>query len=169
MRIPAWVLVATLCCAGAVRLDAQPTQQKLSQGSVQKIRNPLNDLLDQAQAAIDKNDYATAVPLLQKFIAEKPDVAYVHFQLAYAYTALKRPEDARPEYEKCLARDPKMAEAQLNLGIHLLDSDSKAAVAPLQKAVELLPSQSRPRVLLGLAEKADRLKRLRLQAPAECA
>jgi Flp pilus assembly protein TadD len=152
MRIPACVLVSALCSVGAMQGNAQSPQPKPSQGSVQKIRNPLNDLLDQAQAAIDKNDYATAATLLQKFIAEKPDVAYVHFQLAYAYTALKRPEDARPEYEKCLALDPKMAEAQLNLGILLLDSEPKAAVAPLQKAVELLPSQSRPRFLLGLAQ-----------------
>jgi tetratricopeptide (TPR) repeat protein len=118
----------------------------------QKIRNPLNDLLDQAQTAIDRNDFAAAISPLEKFIAEKPDVAYAHFQLAYAYTALKRPEDARAEYQKCVALDPKMAEAQLNLGILLLRSDPAAAVEPLRQAVNLLPSQSRPRFLLGLAQ-----------------
>ena len=56
------------------------------------------------------------------------------------------------EYEKCVALDPKMAEAQLNLGILLLEKDATAAVAPLSRAVELLPSQSRPRYLLGLAQ-----------------
>jgi len=152
MRATACVLATALLGWGTAQLAAQTVQQKPSAGAVQKIPNPLNDLLDEAQAAMDKNDYATAVPLLQKFIAEKPDVAYVHFQLAYAYTALRRPEDARPEYEKCIALDPKVAEAQLNLGILLLDSDPKAAAAPLRKAVELLPSQSRPRFLLGLAQ-----------------
>ncbi len=120
--------------------------------STKKIRNPLNDLLDEAQAALDKNDYNAAIPPLQKFITEKPDVAFAHFQLAYAYTALKRTEEARTEYEKCVALDPKMAEAQLNLGILLLDKDPAAAVDPLRKAVDLLPSQSRPRFLLGLAQ-----------------
>lgn len=152
MRAQSCVLAATLWSFGAVQVAVALAQQKAPQGSVQKIRNPLNDLLDEAQAALDKNDYAAAVPLLQKFIAQKPDVAYVHFQLAYAYTALKRPDDARPEYEKCIALDPKIAEAQLNLGILLLDTDTKAAVVPLHKAVELLPSQSRPRFLLGLAQ-----------------
>lgn len=154
MRIHCWVLTAALIVLAPWPAPAQsPDETKKPQpGSVQKIRNPLNDLLDEAQAAMDKNDYATAVPLLQKFIAERPDVAYVHFQLAYAYTALKRPEDAQPEYEKCIALDPKMAEAQLNLGILLLNGDAKSAVAPLQKSVELLPSQSRPRFLLGLAQ-----------------
>ena len=48
--------------------------------------------------------------------------------------------------------DPKMPEAQLNLGILLLEKDPAAAVGPLSKAVDLLPSQSRPRYLLGLAQ-----------------
>jgi Flp pilus assembly protein TadD len=121
-------------------------------GKTQKIHNPLNDLLDQAQAAIDHNDFAAAIDPLEKFISEKPDVAYAHFQLAYAYTALKRTDDARVEYQKCIAVDPKMAEAQLNLGILLLQSDPAAAIVPLRQSVMLLPSQSRPRYLLGLAQ-----------------
>jgi Flp pilus assembly protein TadD len=155
MRARVRCLIALLFIPGAMQLVAQTpsdTNKKPSQGTVQTVRNPLNDLLDQAQAAIDKNDFAAAIPPLQKFIAEKPDVAFAHFQLAYAYTALNRPDDAQPEYEKCIALDPKMAEAQLNLGMLLLNRDAKAAIAPLQKAVALLPSQSRPRFLLGLAQ-----------------
>lgn len=135
----------------AAELPQNPTP-KTSQPATQKLRNPLNDLLDEAQAALDKNDYEAAIPPLQKFIAEKPDVAFAHFQLAYAYTALKRPDDARQEYERCIALDPKMPEAQLNLGVLLLEKQPAAAVAALRKAVELLPSQSRPRYLLGLAQ-----------------
>ena len=148
------ILVLTALClffAAAISVCGQQPS-KNSQTSTQKVRNPLNDLLDEAQAALDKNDYNAAIPPLQKFIAEKPDVAYAHFQLAYAYTALKQADEARAEYEKCVALDPKMAEAQLNLGILLLEKDATAAVAPLSKAVELLPSQSRPRYLLGLAQ-----------------
>jgi Flp pilus assembly protein TadD len=153
MRAAGCLFFCMLCACGAAHLAAQtPDNKKPAQGSAQKVRNPLNDLLDEAQAAIDKNNFADAIPLLQKFIAEKPDVAFAHFQLAYAYTALKRPDDAQPEYEKCIVLDPKMAEAQLNLGILLLDRDAKSAIPPLQKAVELLPSQSRPRFLLGLAQ-----------------
>lgn len=149
----AWLITALCVVLGAWAVHGQQTPpSKTQSGSVQKLRNPLNDLLDEAQAALDKNDYNAAIPPLQKFIEQKPDVAFAHFQLAYAYTALKRADDARAEYEKCVAIDPKMPEAQLNLGILLLDQDPAAAVAPLQKAVELLPLQSRPRYLLGLAE-----------------
>jgi len=132
-------------------LQAQNPPGKPSQAKPQKVQNPLNDLLDEAQAALDKNNFEAAVAPLQKFLAEKPDVAFAHFQLAYAYTGLNRVEEARAEYERCVALDPKMAEAQLNLGILLLEKDPAAAVAPLRRAVDLLPSQSRPRFLLGVA------------------
>jgi len=46
-----------------------------------------------------------------------------------------------------------MPEAYLNLGILLLDKQEyAAAVAPLSKAVELLPAQSQPRSLLAVAQ-----------------
>jgi len=144
--------VCALLLACLAQGQQTPPSKTQSGSSVQRVRNPLNDLLDEAQAALDKNDYNAAIPPLQKFIEQKPDVAFAHFQLAYAYTALKRPDDARAEYEKCIAIDPKMPEAELNLGILLLDKDPAAAVGPLRKAVELMSSQSRPRYLLGLAE-----------------
>lgn len=130
---------------------AQNSSGKPSQAKAQKVQNPLNDLLDEAQAALDKNNFEAAIPPLQKFLAEKPDVAFAHFQMAYAFTGLNRVDEARAEYQRCVALDPKMAEAQLNLGILLLEKDASAAVPPLRQAVDLLPSQSRPRFLLGIA------------------
>src|SRR5882757_344477 len=131
--------------------QAQNPARKPPAGKTQKVQNPLNDLLDEAQAALDKNNFEAAITPLQKFLAEKPDVAFAHFQLAYAYTGLNRVDEARAEYERCVALDPKMAEAQLNLGILLLEKDPAAAVSPLRGAVDLMPSQSRPRFLLGVA------------------
>ena len=156
MRRTRLFLMTTGLSLALVRAPAADAPQnpapKTSQPATQKLRNPLNDLLVEAQAALDKNDYEAAIPPLQKFIAEKPDVAFAHFQLAYAYTALKRPDDARQEYERSIALDPKMPEAQLNLGVLLLERQPAAAVAALRRAVELLPSESRPRYLLGLAQ-----------------
>ena len=154
MRVLGFLLLCsfTVWSLPSCRIQAQQPPAKPPQPSSQKVRNPLNDLLDEAQVALDKNDYEAAIHPLQKFIAEKPDVAFTHFQLAYAYTALKRADDAQAEYEKCISLDPKMAEAYLNLGILLLEKSPAQAVAPLNKAVELLPSQSRPRSLLGIAQ-----------------
>lgn len=131
---------------------AQAPSQKNSQTRTQKVANPLNDLLAEAQRDIDANQFEAAITPLQKIIAEKPDLAYAHFQLGYAYTALKRSDEARAEYERATTLDPKMSEAFLNLGILLVEKDPGAAVAPLHRAVDLLPAQSRPRFLLGLAQ-----------------
>src|SRR6266481_8917118 len=130
--------------------QASPKQKAAGQSKSQQVANPLNELLVEAKRDIDKNEFEAAIAPLQKVIAEQPDFAYAHFQLAYVYTALKKTSEARAEYERTIAIDPKMSEAYLNLGMMLLDKqDDAAAVAPLRKAVELLPSQSRPRYLLG--------------------
>jgi Flp pilus assembly protein TadD len=145
--------------AASTRPDAvlQTQSEKKSaapgtQTKKQKVANPLNDLLDEAKKEIDGEKFEAAIVPLQKVISEEPDFAYAHFQLAYVYTALKKFAEARTEYERTIAIDPKMSEAYLNLGILLLDEDAKAALAPLGKAVELLPSLARPRFLLGVAE-----------------
>jgi Flp pilus assembly protein TadD len=146
-KIRALIFAISLCTAtGTFAQSAKPQNPKTT-----RVRNPLNDLLDEAQAAIDKNDFAAAIPPLQKFIAEQPEVAFAHFQLAYVYTNLKRPADARPEYERAIALDAKFFEAYLNLGTLLVETDPKAAVSPLRKAVELQPAQNHPRYLLAVA------------------
>jgi Flp pilus assembly protein TadD len=144
-----------LTCCGAPAAFAEPAQKTSTaapQQTTKKVANPLNEWLDEAQRDIDKSDFAAAIEPLQKVIKEEPDVAYPHFQLAYVFTALQRSDDARAEYQRVIAIDPKMAAAYLNLGILLVDQDPAAAVAPLKKAVELSPAASRPRVLLGVAQ-----------------
>ena len=151
----AFAAQAAPCFRGQLALPAQsaPAAKPQTQSRQEKLANPLNDLLDEAQRNIDANNFDAALTPLKKFIAEKPEVAFAHFQLGYAYTALKRGDEARTEYERAIELDPKMPEAYLNLGILLLDKQEyAAAVVPLRKAVELLPGQSRPRSLLALAQ-----------------
>jgi tetratricopeptide (TPR) repeat protein len=125
------------------------TQAPAPQGKTQKLRNPLNDLLDEAQAALDKNDYEAAIPPLQKFLLEQPDVAYAHFQLGYAYTALKRTAEARAEYERCIALDPRMAEAQLNLGMLLLIPNPGPRRHPWARQLHYSPHRADPGIYWG--------------------
>jgi superkiller protein 3 len=147
-------------CANARSGSGQNPSNKTqgrSQGPVagarrEKVANPLNDLLEEAQRDIEKKDFAAAIDPLQKFIAAEPDVAYGHFELAYVFTALQKVDEARGEYERAIAIDPKMAEAYLNLGILFIERDPAVAVPHLRKAVEFLPAQSRPRYLLGVAQ-----------------
>jgi Flp pilus assembly protein TadD len=143
--------LALLLALVSISAKAQQPAQKAPSGKTQKVANPLNDLLDEAQKSLDKDDCESAIPPLQKFIAEKSDVAFVHFQLAYALTCAHRLGEARPEYERAIALDPKLYEAWLNLGTLLLSSDPTKAVEPLQKALDLQPAQTRPRYLLAVA------------------
>jgi len=161
---PRIYLCGGLCAVGAQHAvpllgsqSSSPSAQSAKpkpavQSKSQKLANPLNDLLDEAQRDIDKNNFEAAIAPLQKVVADQPEFAYAHFQLAYVYTALKKTDEARAEYARTIAIDPKMSEAYVNLGMLLLDKQEDAgAVAPLRKAVELLPAQSRPRYLLAVA------------------
>jgi superkiller protein 3 len=148
----ALLVVPTFGQTGASGNSAPKSQSAPAGVRRQKLANPLNELLDEAQRDMDKKDFAAALDPLQKFIAEQPDVAYGHFQLAYAFTALHKTAEARAEYERALAIDPKMAEAYLNLGVLLIESDATASVTNLRKGVDLLPAQSHPRYLLGVAQ-----------------
>jgi superkiller protein 3 len=148
----------SLCAnANTFKQNSYNKTQGSSQGTLagsrrEKVANPLNDLLQEAQRDIEKKEFAAAIDPLQKFIAAQPDVAYGHFQLAYVFTALQRADEARGEYERAIAIDSKMAEAYLNLGILFIERDPAGVAIPnLRKAVELLPAQSRPRYLLGVA------------------
>ena len=146
-----WALVALLGASHSISAQTANTPQKKSH----RVQDPeaiaLNNLLATAHAAMEKKDYAAAAQNYQEYLAKKPDDANIHFQLGYAYTALRQFPDAKSEYERAIALDPKMAPAYLNLGLTLLDSDPAAAVEPLQKAVELAPSQAEPKYVLGAA------------------
>ncbi len=138
---------------------AQSSSKQSPPSKTQRLANPLNDLLDEAQRDIDKKDFEAAIAPLRKVIADQPEFAYAHFQLAYVYTALKKTEEARAEYERTIAIDPKMGEAYLNLGLLFLqsnppgsDSAFDRAVPPLRKAVELMPGQTRPLYELAVAQ-----------------
>jgi Flp pilus assembly protein TadD len=157
--IAAGILSCGCCAKGAQHAEPLGGNQSAAKQKTdttsrsQKIGNPLNDLLEEAQRDIDKKSFEEAIVPLEKVIADQPDFAYAHFQLAYVYTALKKTEEARAEYARTIAIDPKMPEAYVNLGMLLLDKqDAAHAVAPLKKAVELLPAQSRPRYLLAVAQ-----------------
>jgi len=150
LRTAAGLLLLWFC--HLARMYAQtPQGPQGGKGTKQRVANPLNDLLDEARRNIDKQDFQAAIVPLQKFLAEKDDFAYAHFQLGYAYTGLQKTMEARREYERAMQLDPKMPEAPLNLGILMLADEPAAAVQPLERAVELLPTQSRPRRLLGVA------------------
>lgn len=123
----------------------------------------LNRLLTAAQDAVSKNDYASAAQDYRDYLAKKPDDAVVHYDLGYAYTALQKPAEAKSEYEKAIALDPKMAAAYQNLGVTLIPTDPAAAIGPLQHAADLMPEDARTKWLLGVALEATKKDALAIE------
>jgi Flp pilus assembly protein TadD len=140
--------------AGAARSTAappQPTSAPTPKSTQRTHDDPLASVLQQAQDAIARGDYAAAVAPLQEYIARYPDSSYAHFELGYADVQLKHDDDAKSEFQRAIEIDPKMAEAHLNLGLLLLDSDPAAAAISFSTAADLTPSDSRARFLYGFA------------------
>lgn len=148
------VFVGCALCIVACSLSESAAQKPSAtpkHGVANAEAQTLNRLLDAAQQAIDRQDYASAAQNYKDYLAKKPDDATVHYDLGYAYTALHEPADAKSEYAKAIALNPKLGPAYQNLGITLLPDDPAGAVASLQKAAELLPADARTKWLLGTA------------------
>jgi Flp pilus assembly protein TadD len=143
-----FVLAGTARPAAA---QAPPKTPKAQSKKAEQKPDPLALLLRQAEDAINKKDYAAALQPLESYLAQRPDDALAHFQLGYAYSGLQREEEAKAEYTRAIALNPKLAAAHLNLGLTLLDQDAAGAMEAFRRAAELLPDQSRPRYLLGVA------------------
>ena len=156
-------LAVALLAAAGIPLAAQsqkkiPTKPRAT-STAQEKEASLAPLLQQANDAIDKMDFAAALDPLQKYIAQRPEEPYPHFQLGYAFAGLKRAGDAKQEFSRAIALDPKMAAAYQNLGLVLMDSDPSAAANAFLQASELQPTESKPRFLAGLSmEHAGKLR-----------
>ena len=150
---PAAIFLAIVGWPGILRAQSQPKPPVKSgvPARSQPREDPLAASLQQAKESIDKNDFAAALDPLQKYLAERPDDPFAHFQLGYAYAGLKRWEEAKTEFSRAIALDPKMAPAQLNLGLVLMESDPAAAAEAFRHAADLQPAESRPRYLAGYA------------------
>src|SRR5208282_2561904 len=100
--------------------------KKLSNAAPAKAAVPptsdqTTELLNRADDALSRKDYAEAVKALKAIIAIRPDLAAAWFDLGFAYTGLHQPDDAIAAYEKTVALAPDNFPAQLNLGVLLLE------------------------------------------------
>ncbi len=158
-NLAALALIALFAPHAALRSQTSaPTNSPFSPSSQSKPQqapalgaDPLAPLLAQAQDALDREDFAAAIPLLENIAAAKPTEALPHFELGFAYSGLKKNPEAIAEYRRAISLDPNLAPAHLNLGLALLDSDAAAAAASFRRAAELLSGQARPLYLLAEA------------------
>ena len=98
----------------------------------------LSALLQTAEDALTRKDFAEAVKALKAAVAIQPGMPDAWFNLGYAYTGLHEPEEAVKAYQKTLELAPDLFEARLNLGILLMEQKQpQAALEHLQKAATL--------------------------------
>jgi tetratricopeptide (TPR) repeat protein len=111
--------------------------------------------LTQAEAAIEKKDYAGAEPLLKKVVTAQPANYQAWFDLGFVYNALDQPTDSIRAYRQAVTAKPDVFESNLNLGLMLVKNKQPGAEEFLKAATTLKPTshvdQGRASAWLALA------------------
>jgi tetratricopeptide (TPR) repeat protein len=146
-------------CALLVLGTSLPAQISTSK-TVRHRRVPVVDPsqsaeLAQAESAIEKKDYETAEPLLNKIVAAQPANYQAWFDLGFVYNALGKSDDSIAAYRKSVKAKPDIFESNLNLGLMLAKTKQPDAEKFLRAATGLKPQsrgdEARARAWLGLA------------------
>src|ERR1035438_8493645 len=122
------------------------SKQSGAHRSVHHIQVPDDDAptqpaeLTQAEAAIEKQDYAAAEPLLQKLV-ERDATSYVGwFDLGFVENALGNVDASIAAYRKSVAAKPDVFESNLNLGLQLAKTGQPDEEEFLRAATHLKPT-----------------------------
>lgn len=100
---------------------------------VTALAQSAEELLQQADAALQKEDYVAAAAILETYLAGQPEDYRAEFNLAFAYSLTGRRAEAIRRYQNVLSREKELTAAHRNLGILLLQEDNAAeAVEHLQ-------------------------------------
>jgi len=145
-------------CAALLLLSTSFAAAQASSGTVRKYpvtRTVASPDLSQAEAAIEKRDYATAEQLLQKVVGGNTANYQAWYDLGYVYNGLGRADDSIAAYRKSIVAKPDVFESNLNLGLILAKSGQPEAEQFLRAATSLTPTshpaEGHARAWLGLA------------------
>src|SRR5438874_9681056 len=140
--------------ARAPTAESQETHRVVRHHQMEE-QDPAAVDLANAETAIDKHDYATAEPLLKKYLESHADSYSAWYDLGFVYHALGRSEDSIEAYRKSVAAKPDVFESNLNLGLALADAGQPDAEQFLRAATKLKPTaheaEGRARAWLSLA------------------
>src|SRR5208283_1075153 len=123
------------------------------------------DRIGVANAILRINDFLQdyqcpkAVPLLQKTIADDPNIALMHFFLGGCYSEAGDYESAAPELRMAVKLDPAFTAAEMNLGKALLKlKDYDGAATAFEHVATSNPHMLEPHIYLVVAyAKANRV------------
>jgi len=141
-RVGPVLLIMTVVLSATVLGVAQQTGTTVRHHRIEEPDDdPVAAQLDQAEAAIQKNNYDAAEVILMKAVADNPKSYRAWFDLGFVYGATKRPSDAINAYRKSVEANPQIFESTLNLGILLArQGNTDEAVKYLKAATHLKPT-----------------------------
>src|SRR5271166_702200 len=164
-----WMLVlASISSVAQGPPPEQTSAQSPTHRSVHHIRVPDEDSptqpveLTAAEAAIEKQNYSAAEPLLRKLVERDPTSYVAWFDLGFVENALGKMEDSITAYRKSVAAKPDVFESNLNLGLQLAKTGQPDAEQCLRAATYLKPtshvSEGQYRAWFSLAETIEKSK-----------
>jgi Flp pilus assembly protein TadD len=151
-------LLIALCMAGflASQAHAQGTTTHTTvRHHKEAVEGEQSQALAEAEAAIEKHDYATATDLLKQVVDADPNNYQAWFDLGFVYNALHQTDDSLAAYRKSVVAKPDVFESNLNLGLMLARRRDPEAAKFLRAATKLTPTaqpeEGRERAWLSLA------------------
>jgi tetratricopeptide (TPR) repeat protein len=118
--------------------------------------------LAQAEALIQKRDYAGAEPLLHLAVASDATNYVAWFDLGFVENALGKVDDSIAAYRKSVAAKPDVFESNLNLGLQLAKTGSPDAATFLRATTQLKPTghvdEGKARAWISLAHVLEATK-----------
>ena len=162
LRIGTHLALAATLLVAVPALAFQQSGQTVRHHRVEEPADEsLSPEVQQAEAGLQKQDYATAETLLKKAITANQADYRAWFDLGFLYNQTKRPDDAIAAYGNSVALKADVFESNLNLGIVLARQGNKdEATKYLRTATKLKPlaheseGLSRAWLSLGLVEEA---------------
>jgi len=113
-------------------------------GTIRAIRR-VNDLM------ADEH-YSEAIPVLQKLIAENPEMPMPYSKLGDCYLKAHEFEKAEPVFRKAVVLDPKFTDAEMGLAKTLMRlGDIEEATTVLEKVTARVPNLAEAHLLLQIA------------------
>ena len=138
---PLWLFALAIFGAALVSAEAQSTKATVRHHRVEET-DASAALLSEAEADIDKQDYAGAEPLLKKYLESHSDSYSAWYDLGYVYHSLGHKEESIAAYRKSVAAKPDVFESTMNLGLALADAGEPEAEQFLRAATKLRPASN---------------------------
>jgi tetratricopeptide (TPR) repeat protein len=146
-RLLLLVLLMMIAGSGLLALaqESSSTQETQTEKPAAVDTNAVSPEVAKAEAAMVKNDWKTAEPIVDAWLAAHPADARALFDAGYMADAQGRNDDAMKLYRKAVEANAKSFEAEISLGLLLARLGRASEARPaLEKATTLDPSPAGP-------------------------